>query len=178
MIGLQVETRTEDPAGAERVGRLEDLYVRHAPAATRLAYFLTGDRELAQDLVQDAFVKVAGRFRYLREPDAFDTYLRRTIVNLFTSHLRRMRLERQELRRQRSARERDQRDADIAERDAMWMALQALPARQRAAVVLRYYEDLSERETADVLGCSIGAANQLIARGLATLRERIGSEER
>jgi RNA polymerase sigma-70 factor (sigma-E family) len=178
MIGLGVETRTEDPAGVERAGRLEDLYVRHAPTATRLAYFLTGDRELAQDLVQDAFIKVAGRFQYLREPDAFDTYLRRTIVNLFISHLRRVRLERQELRRQHSAREREQRDADIAERDAMWMALQGLPTRQRAAVVLRFYEDLSERETADVLGCSVGAANQLIVRGLAILRERIGSEER
>jgi RNA polymerase sigma factor (sigma-70 family) len=89
-----------------------------------------------------------------------------------------MRLERLELRRQRSAREREQRDVDISERDAMWMALQGLPARQRAAVVLRFYEDLSERETADLLGCSIGAVNQLIARGLATLRERIGSEER
>jgi RNA polymerase sigma-70 factor (sigma-E family) len=178
MIVLHVETRTEDRPSGERIGRLEDLYVRHAPAATRLAYFLTGDRELARDLVQDAFVKVAGRFRYLREPDAFDTYLRRTIVNLFTSHLRRMRLERLELRRQRSAREREQPDVDISERDAMWMALQGLPTRQRAAVVLRFYEDLSERETADLLGCSIGAVNQLIARGLATLRERIGSEER
>jgi RNA polymerase sigma-70 factor (sigma-E family) len=175
MIGLRAETQTEDTTGA---GRLEELYLRHAPAAIRLAYFLTGDRELAQDMVQDAFVKVAGRFQYLRAPDAFDAYLRRTIVNLFTAHLRRLRLERQELRHQRSAREREHRDADHAERDAMWRALQGLPTRQRAAVVLRYYEDLSERETADVLGCSVGAANQLIARGLATLRERIGSEER
>jgi RNA polymerase sigma-70 factor (sigma-E family) len=178
MIGLRVETRTEDTTVAGRNGRLEDLYLRHAPAATRLAYFLTGDRELAQDLVQDAFVKVAGRFQYLRVPDAFDAYLRRTIVNLFTSHLRRLRLERQELRRQRSARGREQRDSDLTERDALWAALQDLPPRQRAAIVLRYYEDLSERETAAILGCSVGAANQLIARGIPALRERIGSEER
>jgi RNA polymerase sigma-70 factor (sigma-E family) len=178
MIGLRVETRTEDTTVAGRNGRLEDLYLRHAPAATRLAYFLTGDRELAQDLVQDAFVKVAGRFQYLRVPDAFDAYLRRTIVNLFTSHLRRMRLERQELRRQRSARGREHRDSDLTERDALWTALQDLPPRQRAAIVLRYYEDLSERETAAILGCSVGAATQLIARGIPALRERIGSEER
>ncbi len=178
MIGLRVETRTEHSTVAGSIGRLEDLYLRHAPAATRLAYFLTGDRELAQDLVQDAFVKVAGRFQYLRVPDAFDAYLRRTIVNLFTSHLRHMRLERQELRRQRSARGREHEDVDLTERDAMWTALQSLPPRQRAAVVLRYYEDLSERETAAVLGCSVGAANQLIARGLATLRERIERVER
>jgi RNA polymerase sigma factor (sigma-70 family) len=67
---------------------------------------------------------------------------------------------------------------DFAERDAMWTALQGLPTRQRAAVVLRYYEDLSERETADVLGCSLGAVNQLVARGIATLRERSEGEER
>lgn len=178
MIGLRVETQTENTPGARRAWRLQDLYLQHAPAATRLAYFLTGDRELAQDLVQDAFVKVAGRFQYLRVPDAFDAYLRRSIVNMFTSHLRRRRLERLELRRQRSAREREQRDVDFAERDAMWTALQGLPTRQRAAVVLRYYEDLSERETADVLGCSLGAANQLVARGIATLRVRSRGEDR
>jgi RNA polymerase sigma-70 factor (sigma-E family) len=154
------------------------LYVRHAPAATRLAYFLTGDRELAEDLVQDAFVKVAGRFRHLRMPDAFDAYLRRTIVNLFTSHLRRLRLERAELRRERAEATREHRDRDPAERDAMWRALQRLPVRQRAAVVLRFYEDLSEREAADVLECSPSALNALVARAMTTLRHEMGDQER
>jgi RNA polymerase sigma factor (sigma-70 family) len=84
---------------AEPSKRLGDLYVRNAPAALRLAYFLTGNRELAEDLVQDAFVRLAGRFRHLRQPDAVDSYLRRIIVNLFTSHLRRSRLERSWLSR-------------------------------------------------------------------------------
>ena len=82
---------SEAPA---RAGRLEDLYVRNAPSALRLAYFLTGSRELAEDLAQEAFVRVAGRLRHLRVPDAFDAYLRRTIVNLYTSQLRRTKLER------------------------------------------------------------------------------------
>jgi RNA polymerase sigma-70 factor (sigma-E family) len=137
-----------------------------------------GDRELAADLVQDAFVQVAGRFGHLRIPDAFEAYLRRTIVNLFSSHLRRLRLERRELARQHSTGRREHRDVDFVDRDAMWSALQTLPPRQRAAVVLRYYEDLSERETAEVLGCSVGAGKQLVARGLTTLRDRIGGEER
>lgn len=158
-------------------GRLEDLYVRHAPAALRLAYFLTGDRELAQDLVQDAFVRVAGRFRHLRVPDAFDSYLRRTIVNLFMSQLRRRRLERAHLARERAEAGREHRDADPADRDEMWPALETLPHRQRAAVVLRYYEDLSERETAEVLGCSASAVNALVARALEHLRELIGDRE-
>ena len=175
------ETRTVEakPAGSVRANgrRLEELYVRHAPAAGRLAYFLTGDRELAADLVQDAFVKVAGRFRHRRMPDAFDAYLRRTIVNLFVSHLRRVRLERAEIRRERAETTLEHRDRDSAERDAMWRALQRLPIRQRAAVVLRFYEDLSEREAADVLGCSPGALNALVARAMTTLRNEIGDEE-
>jgi RNA polymerase sigma-70 factor (sigma-E family) len=178
MITTETRTTNETRVGSSRAGRLEDLYTRHAPAGMRLAYFLTGDRELAGDLVQDAFVKVVGRFGHLRVPDAFDAYLRRTIVNLFSSHLRRLRLERRALVRQRSAGRPEQPDRDVAERDAMWSELQTLPPRQRAALVLRYYEDLSERETAEVLGCSVGAAKQLVTRGLTALRGRIGSEER
>ncbi|HEX5951155.1 MAG TPA: sigma-70 family RNA polymerase sigma factor, partial [Actinomycetota bacterium] len=75
-------------------GSLAELYVRHGPAAQRLAFLLTGDRAQAEDLVQEAFVRVVGRFGHLRVPDAFAAYLRRTIVNLHTSQLRRRRLER------------------------------------------------------------------------------------
>jgi RNA polymerase sigma-70 factor (sigma-E family) len=157
-------------------GQLAELYERHAPAAARLAYLLTGDRALAEDLVQEAFVRVVGRFRHLRVPDAFWVYLRRTIVNLHTSQLRRRRLERAYL-------ERAERDPipqvglpDVGAREDLWRAIRALPARQRAAVVLRYYEDLSERETADVLGCSNAAAKSLIARAMQTLRAEIESE--
>src|SRR6266581_5976856 len=83
-----------DRLAAPDTGRLGELYVRHADDAVRLAYLLTGDRALAEDLVQDAFVKLAGRLAHLRDPDAFDAYLRRTVVNLANSHFRRKRLER------------------------------------------------------------------------------------
>ncbi len=163
-------------AAAAPAGRLEELYVRHAPDAIRLAYFLTGNRETARDLVQDAFVKVAGRLQHLRVPDAFDAYLRRTIVNLFTSQLRRMRLERTQAARSTGEAERAHEEPDVAGRDEMWRAVQTLPARQRAAIVLRFYEDLSERQTAEILRCSTGAANQLTARAIAALRDRIGED--
>lgn len=161
------------PGTRVAVGRLEDLYVRHAPAALRLAFFLTGDRELAQDLVQDAFVRIAGRFGHLRTPDAFEAYLRRTIVNLFTSHLRRLRLERAELARERAARPIETMPADAVEHDDLVRALRHLPERQRAAVVLRFYEDLTEREAADVLRCSTGAVNSLVSRAMASLRDEM-----
>ena len=79
--------------GVER-GSLSELYVAYAPDALRLAFLLTGDRALAEDLVQDAFVRLVGRLRHLREPEAFWAYLRRMIVNLATSHFRHRRVER------------------------------------------------------------------------------------
>jgi len=172
-----VTTPAERSQSSARAERLEDLYVRNAPSALRLAYFLCGDRDAAQDLVQDAFVKVAGRFAYLRTPDAFDAYLRRTIVNLFTSQLRRRRLERAHLARERAAAPSPRVDADPALRDELWRTLATLPRRQRAAIVLRYYEDLSEKETAEILRCSVGAANQLVTRGMAALRDHMGRRE-
>jgi RNA polymerase sigma-70 factor (sigma-E family) len=153
-----------------KVDRLEEAYLRSAPAGLRLAYFLTGDRDQAQDLVQDAFVRLGARFRHLRPIDDVDAYLRRTIVNLFSSSLRRRRTERAWLAKQHGAEPAITSPSDPAERDEMWRALQALPDRQRAAVVLRYYEDLPERDAAAVLGCSSRALNSLIARALGTLR--------
>lgn len=158
-------------------GRLEELYERHAPAASRLAYLLTGDPALAEDLVHDAFVRVVGRFAHLRVPDAFDAYLRRTIVNLHTSQLRRRRVERAFLERERaSARTTTVSMPDIASREELWIAVRALPARQRAAIVLRYYEDLSDQQVADALRCSPAAVKSLVARAMETLRDRIGKD--
>jgi RNA polymerase sigma-70 factor (sigma-E family) len=167
---------TEFPEQASFANPLEELYVRNAPSALRLAYFLTGDPELSEDLVQEAFVRVAGRFQQLRVPDTFPAYLRRTIVNLYTSQLRRRRLERKWLRRHEHE-EAVVSEPDAGSRDELWRAMALLPERQRAAVVLRYYEDLSERDAAQTLGCSVGALNQLIVRALATLRERIRKDE-
>jgi RNA polymerase sigma factor (sigma-70 family) len=69
--------------------KLEALYRCHGPEALRLAYLLTGDRELAEDLAQEAFVRVARRLTGVRKADSFHWYLRRTVVNLANSHLRR-----------------------------------------------------------------------------------------
>ena len=114
-----METVPDPAASAKPSDRLEEAYVRNAPAGLRLAYFLTGDRDLAEDLLQDAFVRVGARMRHLAAVDDVDAYLRKTIVNLFRSSLRRKRVERSWL-----ARHRDEPDAqpaeDPTERDAMW----------------------------------------------------------
>jgi RNA polymerase sigma-70 factor (sigma-E family) len=164
---VNVRTHTE---GADPATGLAELYVRHAPAALRLAYMLTAHRELAEDLVQDAFVKLAGRFVHLRRREAFEAYLRRMIMNQFLSHLRRRRLERAYVAREGGSAHPTETRFDLGERDEMWRALQRLPERQRAALVLRFYEDLSERDAAEVLRCSIPALKSLVARGMDTLR--------
>src|SRR5437867_12545204 len=98
-------------------GRLAELYVRHAAEAARLAYLLTGDRQLAEDLVQDAFVRLAGRLVHLRDAGAFDAYLRRTVVNLANSHFRRKRVERAYLKRERGGMQTEESLPDPGPRD-------------------------------------------------------------
>jgi RNA polymerase sigma-70 factor (sigma-E family) len=151
-------------------GSLAELYVAYAPDGIRLAYLLTGDRALAEDLVQDAFVRLVGRLRHLREPSAFWTYLRRTIVNLATSHFRHRRVERAYLDRVAAAPAADTNSNDELD-ESMHRVLLGLPQRQRAAIVLRFYEDLSDVQTAAVLECSPGTVRSLVSRGMQTLRE-------
>ena len=155
---------------------LGDLYRRHVPGAVRLAYLMTGDPMLAEDLAQDAFVRLTGRFAHLRNPDAFPAYLRRTVVNLVRNHYRRLKLERSHL---------DSIGGDAAAIDELpdgvdaelvRAALLELPYRQRAAIVLRYFEDLSERRVAELLGCRPGTVKSLLSRGLTSLRAGLGVE--
>jgi RNA polymerase sigma-70 factor (sigma-E family) len=151
---------------------LDELYRAHAPEALRLAYLLTGERALAEDLVQDAFVKVLGRFHDLRNRDAFWWYLRRTIVNLAHSQFRRRRVERAWFERQRPD------DAvpdagDLGERDRLQRALMTLRSEQRAAIVMRFYEDLSEADTAQALGVAPGTVKSLVSRGMERLRAEL-----
>jgi RNA polymerase sigma-70 factor (sigma-E family) len=150
--------------------RLEELYVRFAPEGIRLAYLMTGDREVAEDLVQEAFIRFVGRFHSVRDLGALDAYLRRTVVNLSKNHFRRRALERSDLRRQAGLRRSLREDRDVSEYETMRQALLGLPARQRAAIVLRYYEDLPESQIAEVLRCRPATVRSLVSRGLEALR--------
>jgi RNA polymerase sigma-70 factor (sigma-E family) len=151
--------------------RLTELYTAHYRSLVRLAAFLTGDRDNAEEVVQDAYVKVHGSWRGLREPDKAEAYLRTAVVNLSRSRLR---------RRQVAARHRPEPLSDVAsaeasamrtvQREAVLHALQQLPRRQREAVVLRYYGDLSEAQTASAMGCSVGAVKSHTSRAMAALR--------
>ena len=172
----RLATREDSYVTGTEGSRLADLYVRHAADATRLAYLLTGDRQLAEDLVQDAFVKLAGRLVHLRDPGAFDAYLRRTVVNLANSHFRRKRVERTYLSRTAAEPTVFEEAPDTGRRDELWKGLQRLPTRQRTAIVLRVYEDLPEDRVADILGCRPGTVRSLVSRGLAELRVHVRSD--
>ena len=168
--GMAVRVRVEHPS-------LEELYERHVAGAIRLATLLTGDPFVAEDLAHEGFIRSAGRFRHLRTPASFDAYLKRTVVNLSRQRFRRQRLEREAVQRE------DGREPQVwaayspEDRDVVWSAILRLPFRQRAAIVLRYYEDLSEDQTAAVLRCTTRAANSLVSRAMATLRRDLAKEE-
>jgi RNA polymerase sigma-70 factor (sigma-E family) len=154
---------------------MDALYRAHAAEALRLGSLLTGDRSLAEDLAQDAFVKVLGRFHDLRNRDAFWWYLRRTIVNLSTSYFRRRSVERAWLARQRPD-EAAPDPPDVGERDRLRFALMKLRPEQRAAIVLRFYEDLSEADAAEALGMPLGTLKSTVFRGLERLRRELPEE--
>jgi RNA polymerase sigma-70 factor (sigma-E family) len=164
-----------DVERSERIdaGRLGELYLRHADAGVRLAYLLTGDRPLAEDIVQEAFIRLAGRLVHLRDPGSFDAYLRRTVVNLANSHFRRRRVERTYLKRQERTVGLPSRAGNVEDRDELWTALGRLSERQRAAIVLRFYEDLPEQRVAEILNCRPGTVKSLVSRGLDALRTEI-----
>ncbi|MGZ4149045.1 MAG: RNA polymerase sigma factor [Actinomycetota bacterium] len=171
------ETMTDPGTDAERetARGLERLYRLHAPEALRLAYLITGDRALAEDLTQDAFIKVLGRFRDLRDRDAFWWYLRKTIVNLSRSHLRRRRVERAYLERQTAPAASE--PPDLGDRERIRRALLELRPEQRAAVVLRYFEDLSEADTAAILGRPVGTVKSMVSRGIERLRKELRDDD-
>ena len=154
-------------------GLLAELYEQHASDAGRLAFLLTGDRELAEDLVQDAFVRLAGRWVHHRDPGGLHAYLRVTVVNLARSHHRRKAVERRYVARE-SGRVAVASEFDPSNRDVLQRALMSLPLRQRTAIVLRFYEDLDIAQTASVMKCSEGTVKALTSRGTARLRPLIG----
>ena len=154
--------------------RLADLYLSHEGRARRLAFLLTGNRELAEDIAQEAFVRVASRLSWLRRDDAFEPYLRRTVINLCRGHWRKKKTERRYLETQQGTQEPSTAETDLGDRDEVWRALQTLSHRQRVALVLRFYEDLTEQQTAEVMSCPVGTVKSLVSRGLKTLREKSG----
>jgi RNA polymerase sigma-70 factor (sigma-E family) len=174
----QREQVQREPAPTVAAEALDfDAYVRASgPRLKRLAFLLTGSLDTAEDLLQTAYAKVLPKWPAVSRYDDPDAYLRRIMVNTRTSWWRRIRDREISLAEPPEARQRTWRDVadDLGAHDELLVALRSLPPRQRAAVVLRHYCDLSELEAADVMGCSVGAVKSNTSRGLARLRVELG----
>ena len=156
--------------------RFSELYAAHHAEAVRLAYLLCGHPERAEDAVADAFIKVwrAWNRGGIENPRA---YIRRAVVNTVNSRFRRLALERREAeRRTGDARGPERPDERVAQRDEFVDALARLPHRQRTAIVLRYWADLSEADAAEAMGVSAGTVKSSLSRGLDRLRELVDRE--
>ena len=144
----------------------------------RTAYLLTGDQHQAEDLLQTSLAKLYLAWDKVRDRGAVDAYVRRIMVNENNS------LWRRGWRRRETATDAVPEVTPFHDRydegagAEVWAVVQTLPRRARAVVVLRYYEQLSEAETAEVLGISVGTVKSQCSRALASLRERIGEEAR
>ncbi|MDQ1675698.1 MAG: polymerase sigma-70 factor, subfamily [Actinomycetota bacterium] len=157
----------EAPAGEDAFDR---LLRERSGALLRTAYLLTGDRQLAEDLLQTALTKTYLRWGRLRDVQAGEAYVRRVMATTYSSWWR---------RRWNDEHPTGTPPEEVApdaygaadDRDVLRRALAGLSKRQRAMVVMRFYGDLSETETADAMGVSVGTVKSTVARALARLRE-------
>jgi RNA polymerase sigma-70 factor (sigma-E family) len=152
----------------------EDFVNTRLSALARYAVILTGDRHTAEDLVQETMVRAQLHWKKVCRADVPERYVKRMMANLYLDWQRGSWWRRVLLRGEPD--EVVPVAVDIAEgaadRDLLWTALAGLPRQQRAALVLRYYEDLPDAEIAEALGCTVGTARGYISRALSTLRTR------
>ena len=158
--GVDAMSRLDVTSGDE--SRIEDLFRHRREPSLRLAAFLVGDLAVAEEIVQDAFLEVTRRWSRLDNPAG---YLRTAVVNGCRSHVRRVALVR------RRPLPMPRLHVEAPEHDDLWAVLARLPERRRAALVLRYYEDLPVAEIARLLGCRPGTVASLLHRGLTDLRK-------
>ncbi|MDX3712621.1 SigE family RNA polymerase sigma factor [Streptomyces europaeiscabiei] len=143
------------------------------PVLLRTARSLTANPCDAEDLLQTALAKTYVAWERIEDHRALDGYVRRALLNTRTSQWRKRKVDEfacDELPEPDGVQAADPAEQQVLH-DAMWRAIMKLPARQRAMVVLRYYEDLSEVQTAEVLGVSVGTVKSAVSRALGKLRE-------
>ena len=158
---------------SQRETEFGDYYVRRAPAMRATAFLLCGDWHLAEDLVQTAFTKLYLAWNRIGRHGSLDPYVRRVILRAFLDHRRRP--WRREHPTEPAATPETAGPGDATDdRVVLLRALSALPARQRATLVLRFWEDQSVEECARLLGVSTGTVKSQTARGLDKLRVALG----
>ncbi|MET7393474.1 SigE family RNA polymerase sigma factor [Dactylosporangium sp. AC04546] len=158
-----------------REEEFREFVAQRSGALLRTAYLLAGDWATAEDLLQIALTKTFLAWKRLGHIDAVEPYARRVLVNTSTSWWRRRWHGERPTEVLPESPAADKLEETL-ERDALWRHVRALPNRQRAVLVLRFYEDQSEAETARLLGVSVGTVKSQASRALATLRQRLSAE--
>lgn len=151
----------------------ETWLVARAPALHRTAHLLTGDVHSAQDLVQNTLAKLYLAWPRINHRDNLDAYARRALINEHRSTWRRPVSRREVVTDAVPERSAKSEEYDGA-REVVWRFVCTLPPRQRAVVVLRFYEQLTEAEVAELLGITVGTVKSQSSRALAALRQRLG----
>jgi RNA polymerase sigma-70 factor (sigma-E family) len=154
-----------------------EFVAARSPALHRTAYLMVGDRGLAQDLLQEALTKTYVAWPRLRDPGKAEAYTRKAITTTAISWYRRRSWGERPTDAVPDRATRGHLDDDVATRDLLWQALQALPPRQRAVIVLRFYEDLTEAQTAAALDCAVGTVKSQASAALRKLRNDLGVRE-
>lgn len=155
----------------ELTSKLTDLYQEHYRQLLRMALLLVDDRGVAEDIVQDAFVRVFDSRARLRDPDKALAFLRQAVLNRARSTLRRRRVARKYLPRLVAREAHPDETGRGVDRAVLAHALAQLPRRQREAVVLRYYADFSEARTAELMRVTPGAVKSYCSRGVSRLSD-------
>ena len=166
-------------AQAARIPSFDEFVQARSPGLLRTALLLTGqDRAEAEDLVQLALERAYRHWARICRSGEPERYVRKILANASADRWRRLR-RRPELPLREAAADPagPDRSREIDDRDFLLRALAALPPRQRAALVLRYFDDLNQAEIADLLGCSVGTVKSQISRGLARLREETAGHD-
>ncbi|TDW95418.1 MULTISPECIES: SigE family RNA polymerase sigma factor [Kribbella] len=160
---------------SDRDAAFEAYFAARSDAMRGTAYLLCGDWHRAEDLVQQTFTKIYLVWRRIQRHEAMDSYTRQTLIRTFLSERRRGWFRHESVASE--ATDRAAPSADFAdERLVLLEALVKVPPRQRAVLVLRYWEDQSVEQTAELLDCSAGTVKSQAARGLATLRGLLEEE--
>jgi RNA polymerase sigma-70 factor (sigma-E family) len=156
-----------------------DFVSARSGALFRTAYLMVGDHGLAQDLLQEALTRTYVAWPRLREAGNAEAYTRKVLTNTVISWSRRRSWQERpgvEHVEPADTRSGPELADELGNRAWLWAELQQLPPRQRAAIVLRYYEDLTEAQTADAMGCAVGTVKSQVAHGLKKLRGRLGEQ--
>lgn len=175
---MDVSVASDQVGSAESAADFEDWVASRAPELVRFAYLVTGSQDAADEAVQTALAKACEHWSRVSRTSDQDAYVRRMIVNAHISLWRKFRKRESPVAEVHQSGYVADPAAEVSAQDTVWRLCETLPTRHRAAVVLKYYDDLTYPEIAAVLGCPEATVRSYIHRALAALRQTLEHQEK